>query len=216
MTLSTVERAKSPLVQDGKSHPGRRMTEREFVEWVDEKTWAEWVDGEVIVMPPVSIANDRLEGWLRTILMLVAEQGDVGTVTGPEFTVRFGRQRRRRVPDLSFVARAREAILQQNHIEGAPDLIIELVSPESVVRDWREKYLDYERAGVREYWVIDPANRRMEVYRLARNGKYQLVEEVEGKIGSEVLRGFYLRPKWVLGSRPPSLVSVLRELGIHV
>ena len=46
------------LPGDGKPHPGRRMTEQEFAEWVDAKTRAEWVDGEVIIMPPDSDEHD--------------------------------------------------------------------------------------------------------------------------------------------------------------
>lgn len=192
------------------------MTEREFVDWVDEQTLAEWVDGEVIVMAPVSSENDALQGWLRSVLTFVTEHRDLGRVKGPEFMVRLGRQRRRRMPDLLFVSKSRESIILRNHVEGAPDLIIEVVSPESVVRDWRDKYLDYERAGVGEYWVIDRTNHRIELYRLAKNGKYRLVEEIEGKIVSEVVPGFFLRPKWVLGTRLPALASVLRELGIGI
>ncbi|HEV2292563.1 MAG TPA: hypothetical protein VGR35_01830 [Tepidisphaeraceae bacterium] len=53
--MTTIERASErEEVSDGKPHPGRRMTEEEFVEWCDDKTHAEWVDGEVIVMSPVS------------------------------------------------------------------------------------------------------------------------------------------------------------------
>lgn len=204
----------SGWISDGKPHPGRRMTEREFVEWVDDVTRAEWVDGEVIVMPPVSMDHDQAVFWARTILQEFVEYFELGHVLGPEFMVRLPRQRRRRTPDVLFVSKAREAILRRNHVEGSPDLIIEVVSPESVVRDWREKYNDYARAGVREYWVIDRFNDRVECYALVRGGKYKGIAEVDGKLASKVLPGFYLRTEWLLRRVLPSRRSVLRELGV--
>ena len=91
---------------------------------------------------------------------------------------------------------------------------MELVSPESVVRDWHDKYRDYERAGVREYWVIDRIEHRVETFALGRDGKYRQIEEQKGKIASTVLKGFYLRPEWLLAPQPPELLKVLRELGV--
>jgi Uma2 family endonuclease len=201
-------------ISDGKPHPGRRMTEREFVEWVDDETRAEWVDGEVIVMPPVSIDHDNVAFWARSILQDFVEHFELGQILGPEVMVRLPRQRRRRTPDVLFVSKAREAILRPNHVEGAPDLIVEVVSPESVVRDWREKYTEYARAGVREYWVIDRCHNRVECYALVRGGKYEAIAEVDGKLASKVLPGFYLRTRWLLRRVLPSRRSVLRELGV--
>ena len=97
----------SELVSDGKPHPGRRMTEREFVEWVDDKTRAEWVDGEVIVMSPMSDDHDEFAFWLRTVVQSFVRYHDLGRVKGPDFMVRLPRRRRRRIPDLLFVAKAR-------------------------------------------------------------------------------------------------------------
>src|SRR5437763_6718015 len=126
-------------VSDGKPHPGRRMTEREFVEWVDSNTRAEWVDGEVIMMSPVSSKHDNLQWWLRSLLQLFVDERDLGQVKGPDFMVRLPRQRRRRTPDVLFIAASRAKIIETNHVEGAPDLIMEVVSPDSVSRDWRDK-----------------------------------------------------------------------------
>jgi Uma2 family endonuclease len=141
------------------------------------------------------------------------EHHDLGVVKGPEFAIRLGRQRRRRLPDLLFVVKSRADIVGRNHVEGPPDLIMEVVSPESVSRDWRDKYLDYQRGGVREYWVIDPQSKRIEAYVL-NAGEYETIEEDKGRLVSTVLKGFYLRPDWMNGSKLAARKSVIRELGI--
>jgi Uma2 family endonuclease len=201
-------------ISDGKPHPGRRMTEEEFVEWCSDKTHAEWVDGEVIVMAPVSDAHGDLNGWLTTLIRVFVEQNDLGKVSGPESQVRLAAQRRRREPDVLFVAKHRLDILRPNHVEGAPDLIVEIVSPESLARDWREKYIEYETARVREYWVIDPMARRVEAYALGDGDRYTAIGEADGRINSTVLPGLYVRPQWLWQHPLPRVMDALREMGV--
>jgi Uma2 family endonuclease len=105
--------------------------------------------------------------------------------------------------------------LRPHHVEGAPDLIIEIVSPESEARDWREKYLEYQAAGVREYWVIDPMSGYLEAYAL-RQKRYRLIVEKSGKIHSTVLKGFYIRPAWLFGKKLSKVARALRELRVRV
>ena len=94
-----------------------------------------------------------------------------------------------------------------------PDLVIEIVSPDSESRDWREKYEEYERAGVREYWIIDPMSQYIEVYVLIR-GKYRQLKEQDGKLVSRVLPGFFLKIEWLWRDPLPVELDVLRELGV--
>ena len=205
--------AQEDELSERKPHPGRRMTEEEFVEWCDDKTRAEWVDGEVIVMSPVSDLHGDLNSWLNAVIRLFVEQKELGSVRGPEAQVRLASQRARREPDILFVARQRLDILRPNHVEGAPDLIMEIVSPESVARDWREKYLEFEAGGVREYWVIDPMASRVEAYTLGDDGRYRRISELDGKINSIVLSGFYVRPQWLWQRPLPKVLDALREMG---
>lgn len=53
---------------------------------------------------------------------------------------------------------------------------MEIVSPDSVARDWREKYFEYQRAGVREYWVLDPLVPTIEAYTLGKSGDYHRIK----------------------------------------
>jgi Uma2 family endonuclease len=191
----------------------RRMTEQEFVEWCDEDTRAEWVDGEVILMAPVSDDHDDLFAFLSRLFGVYVEERDLGRVLGSEFQIRLATQRTRRQPDILFVAKERLHLVKPNHLEGAPDLVLEIVSPESTARDWREKHAEYEAAGVREYWIVDPQAQRVEAYELSTRKKYRLIPEEHGAIRSKILRGLYLKPAWLWRSPRPKVLQVLRELG---
>ena len=80
-------------------------------------------------------------------------------------------------PDILFIAQERLEIVQEKYIVGAPDLIIEILSPSNWLDDRRDKYTVYEAAGVREYWIVDPDNSTladMEVFVL-RDDQYTQV-----------------------------------------
>jgi Uma2 family endonuclease len=194
-------------------HPNRRMTAGEFDAWIGEKTRAEWVDGEVIMMAPVSTGHDHLGWWLRSLFQLFAERHGFGDVFGSEVIVHLSGGQRR-MPDVSFVAAKRREIVHPNHIAGAPDLVMEVVSPDSVARDWRDKFSAYQSAGVKEYWIVDPLSKRMEAHRLGRGRKFAVIDEKDGAIHSTVLPGFYLKTEWLFGDERPSVLVIARELKI--
>jgi Uma2 family endonuclease len=198
----------------GQAPPMRRMSEHEFDAWVGDKTRAEWVDGEVVMMSPVIVDHDHVVGWLVGVLGLYAESRQLGTIHGPEVLVRLQKVRRKRLPDVIFVSKERAGIIESKEIGGPPDLIIEVISHDSIERDWFDKYADYERAGVREYWVIDRLSDRVECYKLTPEGVYHAAKPRAGRLISSALRGMYLRPEWLLGITLPTKFSVLKELGV--
>lgn len=204
------------LGPDGRVRPSLRMTEEEFVAWADEDVQAEWVDGEVIIMSPSSLRHVRLAGWMMRLLSEFVERKALGEIIGPEFMIRLASLRRRRVPDLLFVSNDRANLLRQNHLEGAPDLAVEIISPDSQSRDRRDKYLEYEKAGVREYWLIDPLSQTVEAYALDSNQTFALLTETDGKIPSVVLPGFYLKPAWLWQEKLPDVIELLREMGLTI
>jgi Uma2 family endonuclease len=96
-------------------------------------------------------------------------------------------------PDLLFVSKKNEGIIHEKGIMGVPDLIVEIISPGSIIRDRIEKKEIYEQAGVREYWIVDPKYKSIEVYELTKE-VYKLISSAEesGTIRSKVIKGLVI------------------------
>jgi Uma2 family endonuclease len=163
------------------------------------------------------VDHDDFGWWARsTVRHFVDDRVPGGRVLGPEILMRLPRQRRRRLPDVMYVSPARASIVRPTEVNGPAGLVMEVVSPDSVAQDWREKYLEYAKGGVREYWVIDRLAGRMEAYSLVRSGKYAEIEPVDGSISSKVLDGYFLRTAWVLAPSLPRIGLVMRDMGVRI
>ena len=191
------------------------MTYEEFLEWCDEDTWAEWVDGEVIVLAPASWRHQRIADFLLKILGTYVEAHDLGLVISAPFQMKTGPDLPGREPDILFVAKENLDRLKETHLEGPADLVVEVVSPDSRLRDRGEKFAEYEMGGVREYWIIDPEEKRADFYVLGEDGRYERVKPDESGIyRSRVLPGFWLKVEWLFSDPLPPVLKVLRELGL--
>lgn len=188
-------------------------TIEEFLAWEDDK-WAEWVDGKVIRMAAVTFGHQDIVGFLWALLSLYIEAHDLGWITTAPYAMHLPRRQRVREPDLLFVARERLERRKDLYLDGAADVAVEVVSPDSRTRDRVEKVADYEAEGVREYWLIDPRRRQMELRRLGEDGRYRLVEPEEGIFTSEAIPGFRLRIDWLWQQPKPKLLDAARELGL--
>lgn len=191
---STLEAVSTALA----AKPGR-MSEDEFVAWVfAEEVRAEWVDGEVILMSPASVRHIEIADWLMQILWRYVRVKKLGKVFGHDLMVRMQLPRAaRRIPDIAFISQAKLAGLAVTYFEGAPDLVIEIVSPDSVGRDWRDKFLEYEASGVLEHWIIDPISQTVEVSARNSSGKLQKIElAADGALHSVAIPGLWLKTEW--------------------
>jgi len=97
-------------------------------------------------------------------------------------------------PDIIFIARERMKIIEPQRINGAPDLVVEILSPATAYYDLRKKFKVYERCGVKEYWIVDPEEKSVQVF-VPKDGKFVLDQEAEGtgEVSSHVLPGFTVR-----------------------
>ena len=211
MAQQLQERAE--LQRSGSTLP--RMTYEEFLDWADEDTWAEWVDGEVIILSPASLLHQALDTFLLSVLTSFVSFRDLGIVLGPPFQMKTGPDLPGREPDLIFVARDHLDRLRDVYLDGPADLVVEIVSPDSRIRDSRDKLREYQLGGVPEYWMLDPDRQQARFYQLGDDGIYHLVPPDENGIyQSAVLKGLRLKVDWLWQKPLPRLPEVFKELGL--
>jgi Uma2 family endonuclease len=172
----------------------------------------EWVNGEVVPMPPISGGHNESGNSLIRWVGEWVEEFELGKVRTDPFQMKTGPDLPGRAPDLLFVANRNLKRLHDTHLEGPADLVVEIISPSTKTIDRVEKFAEYEAGGVREYWIIDPAARVAEFYRLGRAGKYHLVDTGAGGLfRSQALKGFWLNVDWLWN--PPKLQAIRKEWG---
>ena len=160
----------------------------------------ELINGEIVKKSAPSPKHQKASGKLFRVLSAFVEQKQLGEVLYAPLDVFLGEYNSLQ-PDLLFVAKAREEIITDNGVEGAPDLIIGILSPSTMKNDRGDKMKIYRQHQVREYWIVDPKNQSIEVYQL-QNNEYDLASFAveEGEITSQVLEGFSLNVKGLFGS----------------
>lgn len=195
MALATKELSKSEAT------PARlKMSYEEFLAWAGEDTHAEWVNGEVIIFMPVKDIHQAILGFLNTLLVLYTTLFDLGKIRTAPYAMRAVPGGSSREPDLLFVTKEHLDRLTENRLDGPADLIIEIISDDSVNRDRDDKFREYRAAGVGEYWIIDPrpGKQRADFFRLDDDGDYRLfATEDDEQVASQVIAGFWLNPAWL-------------------
>ncbi|MCI0712307.1 MAG: Uma2 family endonuclease [Chloroflexi bacterium] len=127
----------------------------------------EWVNGVVIKMSPASRRHDLLTTYIRGLLDTYFSFNPIGKAVSAPFVMRL--EESIREPDVQVVLNDNPGDFSDTDMIGPADICIEIVSPESIARDHGEKYREYEQAGVKEYWIIDPIHREARFLRLENN-----------------------------------------------
>ena len=192
-----------------------RMSYEEYLTWAEGAVHAEWKDGEVTVSMPIKDRHQRVLELLYLVMGLFVHHHHSGLLRLLPFEVRLGPGGPSREPDIFFVANEHLDRLSDDRFVGGPDLVVEIISDDSVTRDYRVKRQEYQAAGVSEYWIVDPRPRhhRAEFYRLGQNGQYTLAgPDAAGIIQSEVLPGFWWQVSWFWESPAPSPLALLTTI----
>ncbi len=192
---------------------GQYITFEDYLKLDVEGVYLEWVDGKVIGFQVNNLTHQEIIGFLIKVIGFFAEVHDLGKIIQAGYAMKLEELKRGREPDLIFVSNENLERLTYNYLNGAADIAVEIVSPESIERDTKTKFDEYQKAGVREYWLIDPQEQRAEFYLLNDEGIYQAADLIDGMFYSEVLHGFVLRVDWLWQENVPT-IAALKELNL--
>jgi Uma2 family endonuclease len=164
-----------------------RFTYRDYL-LLPEGDRRELIEGDFYVVPAPSIWHQTIAANLGMALRAFARGNRLGTVLwaptdvvlSPESVVQ---------PDILFISNERRGIITEDNVSGAPDLVVEILSPSTADRDRELKLTLYARYGVREYWIVDPEDSSVEVMALEEAGVESARRYTTGRVESPVLPG---------------------------
>ncbi|MCL2512196.1 MAG: Uma2 family endonuclease [Bacteroidales bacterium] len=158
---------------------GKRYTYADYLTWLDDKR-RELIDGFIKMMSPSprfdhAVVSSNIAGYLWTVLK--KNKGKCRVFTAP-FDVRFpknGETTDDKIytvvqPDICVICDLSK--LDELGCCGAPDMIVEILSPSTTKKDVNDKFNLYEEHGVKEYWVVHPKDKTVFVFLLQENGRY--------------------------------------------
>jgi len=148
------------------------------------------IGGELIMTPAPTPYHQYISGNIYSILKEFVEKNNLGQLYYSPIDVYF-EETETYQPDIIFISKERLNIIKETKIEGAPDLVIEILSPATAYYDLRKKFKIYEKHGVKEYWIVDPEEKSIEIY-INEKQKFILVETKNktGTIKSQLLKNF--------------------------
>lgn len=146
-----------------------------FEEYLDlyAADFAEWLDGVVIKMSPVTRRHDLLGRWFALLFTAYLERTDEGELLQAPMVMKLSDKKRGREPDLQIVLVAHVDRIKDTYVDGPADLVVEIVSEESMERDRGAKFKEYEQDGVPEYWIVDYIHKESLFYVLNAAGVYE-------------------------------------------
>ncbi|MDX2066941.1 MAG: Uma2 family endonuclease [Haliscomenobacter sp.] len=181
------------ILADSKIEKVNWETFREIELADDDLFIYELFDGEIMKRSAPSLIHQRISRKLLGKMDAYIEEKKLGEVFSAPVDLNLDEHNAFQ-PDLAFISKERSFLIEDDdYIKGAPDLVVEIISPGTVKKDRVIKKDLCERFAVREYWLVDPLNKGIEIY-IMQEDKYVLhdLQEITGKISSTVLNGFEL------------------------
>lgn len=162
-----------------------RFTYQDYLQLPEDRRY-EIVDGDLYMVPAPVPYHQQVSRNLEYALHRYVSEHNLGEVLDAPCDLLLSETDVVQ-PDIFFIAKGRLAIIKETNIQGAPDLVIEILSPATERRDRGIKQKLYARVGVIEYWIVDPAAKTIEVFSLKsggyeRVGRYQLHEALHSPL----------------------------------
>ena len=145
-----------------------KFTYQDYLHIPEDKRY-ELMDGEFFVVPSPNEPHQRISAELEYVLQSYVKKQKTGFVYYAPFDVVLSDEDVVQ-PDIIYVSKERRDIITRNNIQGAPDLVVEILSPKIGYRDREIKRKLYGKYGVKEYWIVDPVKQTVEVLSLDVDG----------------------------------------------
>jgi Uma2 family endonuclease len=174
----------------------KKYTYQDYLKTPDDERY-ELIQGELLMTPAPNTEHQRISRELGFKMVAFVKDNDLGEVFYAPCDVYLDKENTVQ-PDILFVSKERLKIIAKNYIQGAPELVVEIISEQSAYRDTIQKKMLYARFGVKEYWIAAPNEKMIEVYYLADKG-YRLTKTYfyNDILKSQVLPGFKLELKQI-------------------
>ena len=155
------------------------------------------IDGEIIEMTSPTPAHQRLCKKIAALLDQYLSENPIGEVFIAPLDIYLGEHETYQ-PDVFFISKERQSIIGAKRIEGAPDLVIEVLSESTAYYDLKKKKSVYEKSGVSEYWVVDAEEKNIEIFVNSASGFTRVTQLEAGQAyTSKKLTGFILKSEEV-------------------
>jgi Uma2 family endonuclease len=154
----------------------------------DDGNRYEAIEGALYMTPAPSVRHQRISLRLvQELLRLLVDPG-YGELWYAPLGVRFPATQEGVQPDIVFVSHERRGIIAPDELKGAPDLVVEILSPSTASRDRDLKRRLYQRQGVAEYWIVDPDANAVDVWRFGAEPHVErFVDSLPVRLGAERL-----------------------------
>lgn len=175
----------------------------------------EWVNEVVIAMSPVSIKHGRLGNFLEELFKWYLVFTTGGEVFHDPVVMKSAPDLPGRQPDIQVVLPDRAHYIQENQVAGPANLVVEIVSPESVNRDRGIKFAEYEKGGVDEYWILDQPRKEALFYVRGEDGLFHIRLPIDGVYTSTVLPKMKLAVSLLWEEEypdPPEVVEMVKQM----
>lgn len=191
-----------------KRHRGT-YTYTDFLALLPDDQKADLIDGVIYTDPPNLTHHASLEAFLATLLHALCERYQLGEIFLCRVAYRLDDWNAVE-PDIGFIPRGMQKSILSDYVAGPPALAIEVVDRVSAHRDYVLKRSLYEKAGVREYWIIDP-DAKTATFLYSKGKRFSEGKPVKHLWHSKVLPGLTLDVRWLWLDEFPSAFDLLRD-----
>jgi len=188
--------------------PAKRVTFDEYLDWLTEETKADLIDGVIYMQSPPADVHERIFGFLFNILQPFVIRKKLGIVRGSRTTLKFSEANGTQ-PDIVFISNASRDRVHPYFMDGAAEMVVEILSPSTRQLDRGKKMALYARHGVLEYWQIDPEGQIAEFFQNHNGAWLPMTVSDDDIFHSKVISGFWMNIQWLFAEEVPDVLDTV-------